>query len=47
MLSLELIGIIGVLLGLLVYGMAVTQFERRKAAGARKEAEVSKGVESA
>jgi len=47
MLSLELIGIIGVLLGLLVYSMAVTQFVRRKAAGARKEAEASRGVESA
>jgi hypothetical protein len=47
MLSLELIGIIGVLFGLLTCGMAVTQFERRKARRAMREAEASEGVKSA
>jgi hypothetical protein len=47
MLSLELLGIIGLLFGLLTYGMAVTQMQRRKVAAARKDAEASRGVESA
>jgi len=41
MLSLELIGIVGILFGLLTYGMAVTRIEHRKARSARKEAEAS------
>jgi hypothetical protein len=41
MLSLELIGIVGVLFGLLTGGMAVAQLERRKTRSAQKEAEAS------
>jgi hypothetical protein len=41
MLSLELIGIVGVLLGLLTYGMVVAQLERGKPQRARKQAQAS------
>ncbi len=42
MLSLELIGIFGLLFGFVVYVMVVTQLERRSLRGAEKEAESEK-----
>ncbi len=45
MLSLELIGIFGLLFGFVVYVMVVTQLERRSIRIAEKEAEVRKGAE--
>jgi hypothetical protein len=44
MLSLELIGILGLLFGLLVWGMVVTQRERRSVAVSRLEIEAHQGV---
>ncbi len=41
MLSLELIGIVGVLLGLLTYGMVVVQLERGKVQRARNQIHAS------
>jgi hypothetical protein len=41
MLSLELIGIVGVLFGLLTYGLVVAQLERVKTQRARKQAKAS------
>lgn len=45
MLSLELIGIFGLLFGFMVYVMVVTQLERRRIRIAEKEAEARKGAE--
>jgi hypothetical protein len=45
MLSLELIGIFGLLFGFMVYVMVVTQLERRSIRIAEKEAEARKGAE--
>lgn len=42
MLSLELIGIFGLLFGFVVYVMVVTQLERRSLRAAEKEAESEK-----
>lgn len=44
MLSLELIGILGLLFGLLVWGMVVTQRERRGVAVSHEEIEAHQGV---
>jgi len=44
MLSIELIGILGLLFGLLVWGMAVTQRDRRSVALSRKEFQAQEGV---
>jgi hypothetical protein len=44
MLSLELIGILGSLFGLLVWGMVATQRERRDVAVSHKELEAHQGV---
>jgi hypothetical protein len=44
MLSLELIGIIGLLFGLLVWGMVVTQRERRAEPVSRQETKPHPGV---
>lgn len=45
MLSLELIGIFGLLFGFMVYVMVVTQLERRSIRIAEKEAKARKGAE--
>jgi hypothetical protein len=45
MLSLELIGIFGLLFGFAVYVMVVTQLERRSVRIAEKEAEAEKSAE--
>lgn len=47
MLSLELIGIIGLLFGLVVYGMVATYLERRTVTAVEREAEAQKGVRTA
>lgn len=44
MLSLELIGIVGLLFALLVWGMVVTQRDRRGVAVSPREIEAQKGV---
>jgi hypothetical protein len=44
MLSLELIGILGLLFGLLVWGMVVTQRERRDVLVSHREIEAHRGV---
>lgn len=44
MLSLELIGILGLLFGLLVWGMVVTRRERRDVAVSHREIEAHQGV---
>ena len=44
MLSLELIGIIGLLFGLIVYGMGATYLQRRTVTAAERDAEPQKGV---
>ena len=47
MLSLELIGIISLLFGLIVYGMVATYLERRTVTAAERDAEPQKGVKTA
>jgi hypothetical protein len=47
MLSLELIGILGLFFGLIVYGMAATHLERRAVAGLKTKSEPRKEIGAA
>ena len=47
MLSLELIGIIGLLFAFIMYGMGATYLQRRTVTAAERDAEPQKGVRTA